>query len=125
MQNGLFILENVVTPDCDAYQPTSCQNAVAVAEVYQPVKGLKVYPQPVANQLTIDFFLEEPTADLNFSLTDVSGRQVANWNNLAVFTGENKIDLDIPNSLNNGFYIMVIENDDDTVGITRKVVVQR
>ncbi len=125
MQSGLFILQNIVTPDCDAYQAASCENAVPVAEVYQPVKALKVYPQPVSDQLIIDFFLEEPTADLNFSLTDVSGRTVATWNNLAVFTGENKFDLDIPNSLNNGFYIMVIENDDDTVGITRKVVVQR
>ena len=125
MQSGLFVLQNIVTPDCDAYTATSCENAVPVAEVYQPVKALKIFPQPVTDQLTIDFFLEEPTADLNFSLTDVSGRQVATWNDLAVFTGENKIDLDIPKSLNNGFYIMVIENEDDTVGITRKVVVQR
>jgi len=125
MQSGLFILERNVTPDCDAYQATNCANAVPVSEVYQPVKALNIYPQPVSDQLTIDFFLEEPTADLNFSLTDVSGRQVATWNDLAVFTGENKFNLDIPNSLNNGFYIMVIENEDDTVGITRKVVVQR
>ena len=125
MQDGLFILENSFTPDCDAYQATSCENAVPVEELYQPVKALKIYPQPVADQLTIDFFLEEPTANLNFSLTDISGRQVATWNNQSVLIGENKFNLDIPNSLNNGFYIMVIGNNDDTVGITRKVVVQR
>lgn len=125
MQNGLFVIENSFTPDCDAYLVESCENAVPVAEIYQPVKALKIYPQPAANQLTIDFFLKEPAADFNFSLTDISGRQVAAWNNQAVFAGENKFNLDIPNSLNNGFYIMVIDNDDDTVGITRKVVVQR
>ncbi len=125
MQNGLFVLERNVTPDCDAYQATSCENAVAVAELYQPVKALKIYPQPATDQLTIDFFLEEPTANLNCSLTDISGRQVAVWNNQSVFTGENKFNLDIPNYLNNGFYMMVIGNEDNTVGITRKVVVQR
>ena len=106
---------------------TACENAipVAVEELYQPVKALKFYPQPVAIQLTIDFFLEEPTANLNFSLTDISGRQVAIWKDQAVFTGENKFNLEIPNSLNNGFYIMVIGNEENTVGITRKVVVQR
>ena len=125
MQGGLFVLENIVTPDCDAYQAASCENAVAVAELFQPVKALKIYPQPVTDQLTVDFFLEEPTANLNFSLTDISGRRVAVWNNRAVFTGDNQFSLEIPGSLNNGFYIMNIDNEDDTVRITRKVVVQR
>ena len=125
MQNGLFVLENIVTPDCDAYQVESCENAVPVAELFQPVKALKIYPQPVADQLTVDFFLEEPTANLSFTLTDINGRQVTNWNNQSVSTGENKFNLEVPNSINNGFYIMVITNEDNSVGITRKVVLQR
>ena len=126
MQGGLFIVENPFTPDCDAYMGTVCDNAIVpVEEAYQPVKSLNIFPQPVQDQLTIEFILDEPTADLNFSLTDISGRQVAYWNNQSVFTGENKFNLDIPNNLNNGFYIMVIKNKDNTVGITRKVVIQR
>lgn len=124
MQTGLYVIENIATPDCDAYQVEACENAVSIKEIYQPLKDISIFPQPVQDQLNVDFYLEQNIKNLTVELTDINGRIVNQWPYTNRLAGENNLQLDIPNQVYNGFYIMTIRGD-EVIEVSRKMVVQR
>ncbi len=90
-------------------------NSTRLANEDFAINGL--YPNPVMNELNIDFSLAEKS-DVTFSITDMMGRTVAIQNE-TYGKGINKHILPV-SELENGYYILHINNGKDV--ITKKFV---
>ncbi|WP_107039009.1 T9SS type A sorting domain-containing protein [Brumimicrobium mesophilum] len=79
------------------------------------------YPNPFANETTVEFSLKE-TAEVSYSVVDLTGKVVADVNEGNTFAGEHSITID-GSSFANGVYYLNITAGESTV--TRKIVVNK
>lgn len=122
MQNGLFILENPFTPDCDNYDATPCDNSiVSTSEIYQPIQSVHLFPQPATEQVNVAFHLEKSMDMVNFELVDLNGKVVGKWTHENLLAGAQVIPVQLSSSLNTGLYFLSLSNEE--ISSTFKVVI--
>lgn len=91
---------------------------VAAKNIANPEMGVKVYPNPVVDQVTIELNVEEANANTAVKLIDMSGRVVREMN-IATVEGINAFDMNLTN-LNSGVYTLFIYTEGNLL-MTSKV----
>lgn len=79
------------------------------------------YPNPFANETTVSFSLEE-ASNVSYTITDMTGKVIANVNKGNLTTGNHEITVD-GSSFANGIYYFNLKTDNAQV--TRKLVVNK
>lgn len=80
-------------------------------EINSPTFNLDIFPNPVAEQLSVSFNLPK-TATVNLSIRDISGKLIANLYQEKLPEGEQRIPLEVAAILSeNNLYLLEIEVD--------------
>jgi hypothetical protein len=105
---------NVYVDDIKIYDPT----AVGINEVYKAALNYNVYPNPVNDQLNVEFNLLERTNVLG-EIFDISGRKVETLFNSDFSLGTHQIDYNT-SDLNAGVYFIKITLEGES--FTKRVI---
>ncbi len=92
-----------------------------IADFVKEKYALSVYPNPVTDQLSIDFMLEK-SAKIQVRLYDLSGKQVTNLYQQNKIQGKHKLMIPIPSNLPFGTYLTKIQINGNVY--TQKIIVQ-
>ncbi len=85
--------------------------------------SLKVYPNPVRNQATISFNVEEHST-LNFSLYTMDGKHIRNINNGQYEKGMHNLNWNATSDLKTGTYILTISGDSGKQKVFDSLIIQ-
>ena len=85
--------------------------------------SLKVYPNPVRNQATISFTVEEHST-LNFSLYTMDGKHIRNINNGQYEKGMHNLNWNTTSDLKTGTYILTISGDSGKQKVFDSLIIQ-
>ena len=99
----------------------TCQLTVTYVESIDIVNDIKLFPNPTGNQevnLEIDV---ESAADVTIVLIDMMGRQVQNYNNVSLSTGNNQLIIDTA-ELSVGTYFVKIQKENQVNSLKLVIV---
>ncbi|MDQ3017118.1 MAG: T9SS type A sorting domain-containing protein, partial [Bacteroidota bacterium] len=74
------------------------------------INSLNVYPNPVADQLTVELNADK-TTQVGISIIDMTGRVIANEGIQTFNQGANKIGIDVANLVQGSYVLRMIQND--------------
>ena len=112
-----YVLRNS-TPSIGAYE-----HEATVVDVIQinNLKELRLYPNPVENNFTLEFDLTK-AGNIGIEIMDVMGRMIKASHSKNYFAGKNKVYFET-NTLNTGMYYLKL-SDDTGEGVIRKFIVK-
>ncbi len=110
-------ISGILTPKSTYYTNST---ATGVTELSGLESSLKLYPNPVMDELTISFTVSDKQ-HIFISLADMMGREIAVIANGAYAMGAQTLSFGT-SSLSRGLYLLRVQTDDET--ITRKVILQ-
>lgn len=96
MQNGLFVFDQV-------------QTTTSSSEPLANLSGLRVFPQPAADRLNVDFSWEKQDGECRMVLFQASGAEVLRKEGIPVKRGHNQVALDLPETLSAGVYFLQMD----------------
>ena len=99
---------NFFIDDINIYAGAPSEEIVSLNQIEHNLNGLKVYPNPADNQLTIDFTMETGES-VELNLTNALGQSIQR-NLIHAQSGKNKVILDIE-TVTAGMYIVEIKNN--------------
>jgi len=99
--------------------PPNCQNTYLSTSSLSLSESVNVFPNPTSGKVKVSYALVNNEV-VNIAVTDMTGRVVANANNLKGGLGFTEIDL---GNFGSGIYNVTITNNGQTT--TKKVVVQK
>ncbi|MBE7174123.1 MAG: M4 family metallopeptidase [Williamsia sp.] len=86
----------------------------------------KIYPNPFAESISIDFYNNSPTNDISAGVYDVNGRLVYQYHPGKLAPGSNKLQLDLGSShLADGYYIVKVNVNGAPVKTVKMVKAKR
>lgn len=103
----------------------SCEPQIPTSfwPVLTPETEIGFYPNPAGNSGTLE--INSPQSDLlTITVFDMNGKRVAIQQDVELLSGTNTLPVDL-SRLNNGFYIIRLENADNTLRRSVKIVVQK
>lgn len=112
MQNGLFVLENPFTPDCEAYQATACNTTVSTNETDGFLQGMRVFPQPANRHFQLEFQLKQAVDEMAFTLMDVNGKTVMMQTLQNLAADRQVASFELPPSSSPGVYFLRMTSGD-------------
>ncbi len=98
-----------------SYNPEVCRYSVATTDM--PNIKAHVYPNPVTNQLTVDYSIDNVVAQTHVAISDILGKTVY-FKRLTV--SNNSINIDLT-GVPTGIYILSIQSDGKTM-FTKRIV---
>ena len=96
-------------------------STIGVSDLQQ-VNNLKVFPNPMADNATLSFFLKNNVSNLNIVIRDVLGKQVTRVvSNTSFSAGKYTLNIDKTNKLSSGLYFIEF-NADNNVQVEKLIV---
>lgn len=122
-----YIIQDTTTliiepPDTSVTDTTTTDTLVTHLQGWFERYGLRLYPNPIRNQFTLEYVLAQPE-QIQLSLRDLQGRVVWKVANLSRQQGFHRLNMNIPVHIASGTYLCEIQTQ---LGlITRKIQVRR